>query len=122
MLSCLNWQLIESCANVDEGFEVFYNFLFAVINDRIPIVSLKNRKFPTWYDHDLISIVKDKEQAWKDYKLSKSADKPELYKKYTDLRRSLKSCQKMKYLDYITLMQESISTNPKRFWDFCQLY
>ena len=24
----------------------------------------------------------------------------------------------MKYLDYITLMQESISTNPKRFWIF----
>ena len=39
-------------------------------------------------------------------------------KKCTDLRRSLKSCQKMKYLDYITLMQESISTNPKSFWTF----
>ena len=90
MLSCLNWQLIESCADVDERFEDFYDFLFAAIKDHVPIVSVKNRKFPTWYDHDLISIVKDKEQAWKDYKLSKSADEPELYKKYTDLRRSLK--------------------------------
>ena len=52
------------------------------------------------------------------YKLSKSADKPKLYTKYTDLCRSLKSCQKTKYLDYITLMQESMSTNPKRFWTF----
>ena len=49
------------------GLKFFYDFLLAAIKDHVPIVSLKNRKFFTWYNHDLISIVKDKEQAWKDY-------------------------------------------------------
>ena len=60
--------------------------------DHVPIVSLKNKKYPTWYDYELISIIKDKEQAWTAYKFAKSADRPELYTKYTDLRKFLKFC------------------------------
>ena len=43
---------------------------YLTVKDNVPIVPLKNRKFPAWYYHNLISLVEDKEQAWKDYKFN----------------------------------------------------
>ena len=95
MFGCLNWRLIESySADVAEGYEAFDDFLFAAIKDYILIVSLKKVNFLPRYDHELISIVKDKEPALKNDKFSNSADRPDKCKIYTNLRKSVRSRQK----------------------------
>ena len=114
-LSSLPWNMLNSYANVDDAVELFYDFLNAAINDSVPKVRLKRKRFPIWYSTDLICLQKEKEQARILFKRTRC---PTAYKSFSTIGSEFKKAQRQTYLDYLKTIEISISSNCKRFWSF----
>ena len=67
LLHCSSWSLLTDTTGIDEGFDLFYDFVCAAINECV-----LGRKYPILYDNDMISSLKEKDHAHKAWKRSHS--------------------------------------------------
>jgi hypothetical protein len=114
-LALLPWSILKSFDNINDAFDMFYDLLMAAINDCVPKVRIRKRKFPAWYTKELICLQNEKELARKLFK--SSADVAD-YAKFSKLRSEFKRSQRDVYHEYLESIQESIISNCKRFWSF----
>ena len=118
LLACVCWSQLLSSVSVNEALSNFYDILFAVLSDCVPIVKIKDSKFPYWYSKELISLIKEKERARKRFvKTGRMKDSHE-FKIFSSLRSDVKAMQKACHNDYVKQVGEDISQNPKRFWSY----
>jgi hypothetical protein len=115
LLAILPWSLLSDCTSVDESVDLFYDLLFSAINDCVPKVNVKKRKYPDWFDIDLICLLREKERAWRKLRQSRSEVDRTIFSK---LRSEFKSVSKAKHSEYILDMETQIKCNSKRFWGF----
>lgn len=113
MLSTIPWSMLDNCEGIDECVDMFYDFLFAIINDSVPKLNTGKRKFPPWYDADLICLVREKEAAHRRYKRREIS-----HQTFSDARRVFKDANKMKFDNYMTNIEHDIQKNPKRLWGY----
>ena len=104
--------------SVDEAFSVFYDILFAVIKDYIPLVTTKSFKYPVWYTGELISLIRDKEKCHKDFIRNGRNKLSQSYAKFSSLRSEVKLLQKDLHAGYVIDIGNSMKNNPKRFWGY----
>ena len=89
LLHYICWGDFNDFSTVNNAFIYFYDILFAVIKDTVPVVKIKSNDFPHWYNLDLIKMVKEKEKLRKKY-VKNGRDKctgSEHYIKYSCLRQ-----------------------------------
>ena len=107
---------MQCFSTTNDALSYFYDLISAVIVDTIPIVNIRKRKFPHWYDAELKSLVLEKQRVHKSYKKSGHDKKSVFYTRFCQLRKSIK--QKLRYTEYINDLGSQIKTNPKRFWGY----
>ena len=108
-----------SCVTVNDALSYFYDIIFAVIADSVPIVKLKSsHKFPSWYNSELISLIKDKEHARKLFIRAGRDKNSDAYRSFSSLRADVKALQKACHADFVRNVSEDIKANPKRFWTY----
>ena len=48
--------------DVNSAVELFYDVVFAAVNDHVPMVELR-QKFPPWYSRTVRDLLREKERA-----------------------------------------------------------
>ena len=96
LLHCSPWSLLTATTGIDEGFDLFYDFVYAAINECVPRIRIRGRKYPIWDDNDMISSLKEKDDAHKACSLSLTD-----YQVFSELRTNFKKLKREKYCDYI---------------------
>ena len=118
VLNYVDWSCLHEFTNINDAVSYFYDIVFAIMKDYVPVQRISHKRFPYWFDPELISLVKSKAKTHRDY-INTNRDKTSAaYLKFCDLRKQVKALQKSKYLEYIDNIGEEIKTNSKRFWTF----
>ena len=112
-LSLLPWHMLEDL-DVDSAVTLFYDLIFAAVNDHVPVVELR-RKFPPWFDRDVRQLLREKEQAHRRKKVNPSAENTA---EYARARADFKRIADRNYRDYLTGLIREFKDNPKRYWSF----
>ena len=71
----------------------FKNILFHLTNKYIPSITIKENKYPPWYDKETFDLAKKKARLRKKYKDNKTAEN---YDNYAKCRTKLKELVKTK--------------------------
>ena len=61
LFACICWSTLADFATVNDALSHFYDIVFAVVDDCVPKVTIKPRKFPHWYSRQLINVINEKE-------------------------------------------------------------
>lgn len=118
LLQCIPWSILKSFGCVNEGLSFIYDLIFSSVRESVPVIKLRKRRFPVWYDSELISLVREKELARKEYTRHGKIRYSDSYLIFSTLRKELKNLQKAKYADYISKVENSVKSNSKPFWSF----
>lgn len=101
--------------SVNDTLSVFYEQIYAIFNEHVPQKIPSRKQYPPWFDSYIIRLLRQKDKAWKTYKKSNSVDD---YNHFRQLRASLKVSIHNAYNKYIEEAENSIKTDPNKFWSF----
>lgn len=87
----------------------------AAVDTYIPKSTIKRSYKPPYITSDIIHAIHKKETL---RKRAKSSNSPQLWEKFRELRRNIKSAIKTKKREYISSLAESVQNNSKEFWRF----
>ena len=68
LLSCISWSTMMDIEDLDQCVQCFYDILYSAIDQCVPKIKLRGHKFPPWFDADLISLLKEKEDTPRQHK------------------------------------------------------
>ena len=117
LMHCSPWSLLTDTTSIDEGFDLFYDIVYAAINECVPCIRIRVRKYPIWYDNDMISSLKEKDNAHKALKRSHSLTD---YQVFSKLRTNFKKLKREGCYDYISQIEQSVKLNTKRLFSFAK--
>ena len=92
-LSRVDWHFILDNSEPDIGWDIFKNKFASLCDKHIPKIRIKESFQPPWFDSDVFRLNKKKEHF---RKLFKETENTLYYKKYSSLRKQLKSLIKTK--------------------------
>ena len=92
-LSRVDWHFILNNSEPDIGWDIFKNKFASLCDKHIPKIRIKESFQPPWFDSDVFRLNKKKEHF---RKLFKETENTLYYKKYSSLRKELKSLIKTK--------------------------
>ena len=112
-LRSVPWTVLESM-DVDSAVGLFYDVVFAAINDYVPMIEIR-QNFPPWFSRTVRNLLREKEQAYKRKKTDPSAANVE---EHARARSQFKRAAGASYRDYLLGLVGKFKENPKRFWSF----
>ena len=113
LLHCSPWSFLTDTTSIDEGFDLFHDFVYAAINECVPRIRIRVCKYPIWYDNDMISSLKENDNSHKALKRSHSLTD---YQAFSELRTNFKKRKRERYYDYISQIEQSVKLNTKRLF------
>ena len=87
--------------------------LYAAIKDNVPTIDIKLRSYPSWYNAEIISLIKAKHKFRKLYIKSGRDVLSPAYNRYCEFRTNVKRMQKLLYTEYLSNIASEIKVNPK---------
>lgn len=111
----INWDGIESFKDVDSAVNYFYLKLYEVLDRFVPKTKPLRRKYPPWFNGQIIRYIRLKDKAFRDYKKTKDHLALE---EFNLLRRKIKSDIDNAYIKYCRTLENNINENPSKFWQF----
>lgn len=114
-LATVNWDSLFKDCDINHAVDCFYKVLYDAIYKFVPITTLRKSSFPYWFSSELKDLVFKKKLAHKKFKISNS---PIDFNLFSNLRSRCKKLSKYDYSHYLTSIQKSITTNPKKFWHY----
>ncbi|MEL7308158.1 MAG: reverse transcriptase family protein, partial [Pseudomonadota bacterium] len=118
LLAYVCWSQVLSSVSASEALSNFYDIIFAVLSDCVPIVRIRDAKFPYWYTKELINLIKEKEVARRKFIKTGRNKESNDFKVFCSLRSDVKAMQKACHSNYLQQIGTNIKENPKRFWSF----
>jgi hypothetical protein len=114
-LSHVDWTVLDSIPNPDEGVDLLYKALFSIFDEFVPKKRQSLGSYPLWFNREIIGLIKSKHKALKRYKHSRAIED---YICFKSLRSEVKTKIKAAYRNFIVNMNDKIKTNPKCFWGY----
>lgn len=115
-LGSIDWsELFKISNDISFLIDEFYAQLYFVINTFIPKKTYFKSKFPRWFSKNLINLIKLKKTYHLIYKMSNSHND---YLKFSSTRSQCKALSKLDYSRYLITTQNSLKSQPKKFWSF----
>ncbi|KAL3271266.1 hypothetical protein HHI36_021757 [Cryptolaemus montrouzieri] len=93
----------------------FYKKLYNAIRKSVPVYRKQNRRYPTWYNKEIIDAVKSKNRMHKKFIRTRNDLYLDLYR---ELRRSVKAKMRSAYREYLDSSENSFEKEPNKFWSF----
>ncbi|CAK1593267.1 unnamed protein product [Parnassius mnemosyne] len=114
-ISSVNWEEVLSRGNVDDAVELFYETIYNIRDKYIPSRIQCNSKYPPWFNHAIVRLIKEKNKYHKKFKIYGN-----LYDKITFeiLRERIKRIEKTLYNEYICRVEDSLKSHSKIFWSY----
>ncbi|KAK9717148.1 hypothetical protein QE152_g24310 [Popillia japonica] len=110
-----NWSYIENYNDIDDAYTSFYNVLYNSFTLYVPLKSNTTYHYTVWFTREHICDIKLKNHYHSQYRGTKSPYDLNIFK---ELRRKIKVNSKLLFDSYASDLQSSITTNPKKFWQF----
>ena len=104
--------------SVHDAFSYFYDVLYAILKDNVPMIEIKPNDYPQWYDHELIKLIKERDKIRSKYVKVGRDKKSIFYHEFSKLRADVKKMQRERYKEYLEDLSSQMQTNPKRFWTY----
>jgi Reverse transcriptase (RNA-dependent DNA polymerase)/Endonuclease-reverse transcriptase len=119
-LTLLDWSLLFSSTDVNECWRIFKENLWQVLDKHVPKISKyprRKRIKPLWLLGKDLTVLKDKKEAWNQYRKTLSPDDLANYK-----RRRNKAANYIRHLkcSYERYLADNISKNPKSFFAYAR--
>lgn len=111
-LNNINWNIVLDTPTIDESVEIFYEYIYAAFDFFVPVKVIRSSKYPIWFNQELKRLTFLKKLAHLKYKRSKSQND---YNHFSNLRSHCKRLSKYCHKDYITRMESTLLTEPKKF-------
>lgn len=111
-----NWFNTFNSLNMDTAANLFHDALLKALSSFVPqkIVN-NNKKFPCWFNKELITLVWKKKKAHSIY--TKTMTKSN-YEIFSNFRSQYKSKSKTVFMDFMRRSERTINSNPKQFWNW----
>lgn len=93
----------------------FYEIIYSLIDEHVPIKYMRPEKFPIWFSRALIRTLKCKLKVFNKWRVYKSQSD---YLEYSLLRARCKRLMKACFSEYIKNTEHSVSSNIKVFWHY----
>nr|CAI5828984.1 unnamed protein product [Callosobruchus analis] len=119
-LTVTNWNFLEDIDDPDEACIQFYSTLSNIFDLCVPKYkpARNNRRFPTWFNSDIIKNIRKKEHVLKTYN---NCGRSEFLTEFKYLRAKIKADINNAFKIFCNNIQNDIKANPKRFWSFINL-
>lgn len=110
-----DWNCVLEKNNVDDAVACFYEVFYSCLNQHTRASSQRLSKYPYWYTVEIVSKIKEKDKFRKFFKRTGN---PTHLENFRQCRSTLKRLVKLSYENYVRRTEESLATNPKKFWNF----
>ena len=110
-----NWINLYTIETLDDKVNWFYNKIYNIISEHVPVYLKKNNNFPCWFSKKLINKVKQKKKAHVRYKQKHTKSSYEYFKR---LRLECKNLSVSCYNNYVSKMEGMINNDASQFWNF----
>jgi hypothetical protein len=114
-LSIINWNALFMDKEIEEAVACFYEKLYTIIKQNIPLQNSKMHTYPIWFTPKLIQLFKKKNQAWIKMKKNYNQSNYDIFSLY---RKEFKTESENRYKKYMALLESSIKKNIKYFWRY----
>ncbi|XP_063930365.1 uncharacterized protein LOC135142575 [Zophobas morio] len=116
-ISTFEWSKIEEIKQVDTACNYFYDVLFDLFSQFVPLSSghSKRHNYPIWFTKSIIDAIKQRRYHWNKYKKTGIINHLD---KHKELRRKIKYDIRNAYSSFLKNAEHSIKDNPKNFWTF----
>lgn len=108
-----DWNYLNAIDDINEAVSSFYAGIYNILDVCFPKFSPKRKKFPIWFNSDIIYHIKLKNRLRK-----KMYDNVILINAYKALRRIVKVKIKDAYKNYINITNDNLVNNASNFWAF----
>ncbi|XP_063921244.1 uncharacterized protein LOC135136047 [Zophobas morio] len=118
LFSETDWSFINSICDVNQACTVFYDCIYKVFEKSVPKFKVRppsRKSYPPWFTGDIIACIRNKSMAHRNYIRFKT---PYYYNIFKSYRFQLNILIDTAYKNYISNIENSVSTNPKKFWAF----
>ena len=85
-LNLVHWDYFIDCRDPNEGWLYFRKILFLLVEKHIPMITIKDRRRPPWFDSETFNLCKKKERLHKKYK---AYETPANYARFAKCRKKL---------------------------------
>ena len=117
-LAAINWDLHTNYTDIYTAWSNFKTILNEICDRHIPVVTVKSNNNCPWYDAEVDRLNRNKERCRLQYKNTKN---PEHYKKYSRMRKQLKSIVKSKMRNAF-FDESNPRTLTKKFWSYVKSF
>ena len=115
-LTNIDWNIVFMDKNINDMWENFKNIIHEGVSNFVPLKKRRsNAPAPPWVTKNVISASKDKLRKWKAYKVSKSPEAYESYKRAQQISSKTVRSSKRRLEEQIA---SNIKTDPKAFYKY----
>jgi hypothetical protein len=110
-----DWSFLHAVNDVNVAVGLFYEKLYDMFRQFVPLNRANSSHYPVWYTTDIIRKLKHKFKVFKRYKKTKSRS---TLIEFRTLRRDLKISINAAYHEYISTVEQQLTHDPRCFWSF----
>nr|CAI5844474.1 unnamed protein product [Callosobruchus analis] len=114
-LTYIDWSFLDVVSDVNRMCDLYYKKLYSVLDLYVPKYKTYSRKYPLWYNSDIIRNIKVKDKIHRKYLRDKRLED---YNEFSRLRRIIKQQISLAYNSYLQKIESDMIANPKQFWSF----
>lgn len=115
-LADFDWLTCFENNDILHSVQYFYSFVNNIIENHVPKRKIMSSNYPCWYSNELKKLIINKKIAHKNYKIFQTERH---YVLFSDFRRLCKNRASVDYKNYIMKTENSIKSDIKSFWKFC---
>lgn len=115
MFKNIDWSNMYGLENVNHVIKLFYDQIYAVLDECVPLAQPLKRIYPPWFNKRIILDIKKKDYFRKKFKKTGSHFDRQ---KFMYLRIKVKNDIKMEQDNYINNIENNIDKNPVDFWKY----
>lgn len=115
LLKNQNWGNLEEFSDVNMAIDHFYSILNSIFEECVPKSTQTDKRYPVWFDSEIIKLIKLKRSFF----LKSKRYKSQYWKsKYIALRSTIKLKIRLNHTKYLSDIENSLKSNPKFFWSY----
>jgi Reverse transcriptase (RNA-dependent DNA polymerase). len=109
------WHRIHSHENVNAMCEGFYDMLYDILDNNVPLRTPSKLKYPAWYTAEILAALKSKFQSHSRYKKYHKDEDLSMFKHYRTLSKNLINSA---FKNFISVAESNITDHPEYLWNF----
>lgn len=110
-----SWAVLDGITDVNMAIDSFYDILYNIFQQSVPKSTQIGKKYPVWFNREIIKLIKQKHI----YFLKSKKTKSNYWRqKYITLRSTTKYRIKLAYGEYLQEVESGLQSNPKLFWSY----